>query len=216
MAKVVKHSIIKTVGFGIVEILILAVSGIMPFVLINYWTGLIMPIRIILFAPVITLSVVLFITASLLFNGVVHAFFRKFYSRPEILSMLTIFPDVFLPWIPPIFGRNFFEKLFGAKIGDGTKICIGARLINREMISVGKNCLIGSFSVLTGHLEEYGKYHKNKIRIGNNVLVGGGTWIFPGVQIMDNVIIGARSFVPKNKILEKGTKWVGSPVKKIN
>lgn len=51
------------------------------------------------------------------------------------------------------------------------------------------------------------------IKIGNNVYIGEGCIILPGVCIGDNVIIGARSTVSKN--IPANTVAVGSPAKVI-
>ena len=56
---------------------------------------------------------------------------------------------------------------------------------------------------------EYGK----PIRIGNNVWVGGGTIILPGVTIGDNSVIGAGSVVTKN--IPENVVAVGNPCKVI-
>lgn len=51
------------------------------------------------------------------------------------------------------------------------------------------------------------------ISVGNNVFIGMKTIIMPGVNISDNVVIGAGSIVTKD-ILEAGV-YVGSPARKI-
>jgi maltose O-acetyltransferase len=56
---------------------------------------------------------------------------------------------------------------------------------------------------------EYGK----PIRIGNNVWLGGGTIILPGVTIGDNSVIGAGSVVTKN--IPDNVVAVGNPCKVI-
>ncbi len=51
------------------------------------------------------------------------------------------------------------------------------------------------------------------IQIGQNVWIGGGALILPGVTIRDNAIIGAGSVVIKN--VPPGTTVVGSPARPI-
>ncbi len=51
------------------------------------------------------------------------------------------------------------------------------------------------------------------VKIGNNVFIGAGSIILPGVTIEDNCIIGAGSLVNKN--IPKNTIAAGSPVKII-
>ena len=51
------------------------------------------------------------------------------------------------------------------------------------------------------------------IKIGNNVYIGEGCIILPGVHIGDNVIIGARSIISKD--IPSNSVAVGSPAKVI-
>ena len=53
----------------------------------------------------------------------------------------------------------------------------------------------------------------SNVKIGNNVFVGAGTIILPGVTIEDNVIIGAGSVV--NKDIPANVVAVGNPCKVI-
>ncbi|WP_104398556.1 gamma carbonic anhydrase family protein [Vibrio penaeicida] len=50
-------------------------------------------------------------------------------------------------------------------------------------------------------------------KVGDRVLVGMGAIVLDGVHIKDEVMIGASSLVPPNKVLESGYLYVGSPVK---
>src|SRR5690606_27622526 len=70
--------------------------------------------------------------------------------------------------------------------------------------------LIIGEDVTTGH---HVKLHV--CTIGNRVLVGIGTIMFDDVIVEDDVMIGAGSLVPPNKVLESGHLYVGSPVKKV-
>jgi len=49
--------------------------------------------------------------------------------------------------------------------------------------------------------------------IGNRCLIGMGSSILDGATIEDDVMIGANSLVPPNKILKSGYLYLGSPVK---
>lgn len=52
-----------------------------------------------------------------------------------------------------------------------------------------------------------------RVRIGNNVFLGAGTIVLPGVRIDDNTIVGAGSVVSCSLI--GGGVYVGNPAKKI-
>ncbi|MCD6473912.1 MAG: gamma carbonic anhydrase family protein, partial [Thermoplasmata archaeon] len=54
-----------------------------------------------------------------------------------------------------------------------------------------------------------------KTKIGKNCLVGGETFIMPGVIMEDNVVLGAKSFVPKGMHLKKGKTYAGIPAREL-
>jgi len=70
-------------------------------------------------------------------------------------------------------------------------------------LTIGDNVTIGHKVILHG------------CTIGDHCLIGMGAIVMDGAQIMKNVILGAGSLVPPEKILESGYLWVGSPVKKV-
>lgn len=51
------------------------------------------------------------------------------------------------------------------------------------------------------------------VKLCNNIFIGAGSVILPGVVIEDNVIVGAGSVVTQN--LEKNGVYVGNPAKRI-
>ena len=52
-------------------------------------------------------------------------------------------------------------------------------------------------------------------RIDENCLIGMGSILMDHVHVQSNVIVGAGSLVPPNKILESGHLYMGRPAKKI-
>ncbi len=70
-------------------------------------------------------------------------------------------------------------------------------------LSVGDDVTVGHKAVL------------HACTIGNRSLIGMGAIVLDGAVIEDEVIVGAGSLVPPNKILESGYLWLGSPVKKV-
>ena len=53
-----------------------------------------------------------------------------------------------------------------------------------------------------------------RVRIGNNVFVGHGSIVLPGVSIGDNCVIGAGSVVSKN--IPSGSIAVGNPIRIVD
>lgn len=93
------------------------------------------------------------------------------------------------------------------------------------LITVGENCLFsadiyfvthdGGVKVLNSLNYFEGKRKDNiaPINIGNNVYIGMGAYIMPGVSIGDNCIIGARAVVTHDVI--SNSVAVGIPAKNI-
>ena len=103
--------------------------------------------------------------------------------------------------------------------GDVNYIHIGARsnvqdgsILHVSRASAGKpdgDPLVIGEDVTVGH-----QCMLHGCRIGNRVLVGMSAIVMDGVEVQDDVIIGAGSLVPPGKVLESGFLYVGSPVEK--
>lgn len=95
-------------------------------------------------------------------------------------------------------GENFFAN-HNCIILDGAKVTFG------DNVFIGPDC--GFYTA--GHPLDYERRNKGleyayPITVGNNVWIGAGVRVMPGVTIGDNVVIGAGSVVtkdiPSNKI----------------
>lgn len=89
-------------------------------------------------------------------------------------------------------------------IGADTYINSNLTLVDDYKITIGEGCLIAPNVVIstTGHpvdpvLRKKGMY-SFPVNIGNNVWIGMGAMILPGVTIGDNSIIGAGSVVSRD------------------
>lgn len=122
--------------------------------------------------------------------------------------------------------KNTILRLFGTKIGKNTVINCRLKSFGSEpyLVSIGNNCVISkNVEFITHHgvgtLLYNLKYFDKKIdiiepiNIGNNVYIGMGAYIMPGVTIGDNWIIGARSIVTKN--IPDSSVVTGSPARII-
>lgn len=115
----------------------------------------------------------------------------------------------------------------GALIGQGTRMIGHVDDLGSEpyLIEIGENCLLASgvrFITHDGGVKVLNaqKRFGNKrmdiiapIRIGNNVYIGLGAYIMPGVSIGSNSIIGAGSIVTKS--IPENSVAVGIPAKVI-
>ena len=74
-----------------------------------------------------------------------------------------------------------------------------------------KNCFLGPNVITLGSTHKRETIHGTIV--GENTYIGAGSKIAGGVEVGDNITVGAMSFVNKN-IFESGI-YVGIPIKKI-
>ena len=113
---------------------------------------------------------------------------------------------------PPL--KVLYLKLIGAKIGKNVFLALDDIIFDPCLIEIEDNTIIGSKSMILGHIGE-DKLILKRTKIGKNCIIGTQSLIMPGVIIEDNVILGAKSFVPKNMVLKNGKRYAGIPVKRI-
>lgn len=101
---------------------------------------------------------------------------------------------------------NFIRIGKNSNIQDHTMLHVSHKKADKPE---GSPLIIGEDVTVGHHVKLHG------CTIGNRVLVGIGTIILDDVVVQDDVMIGAGSLVPPNKVLESGYLYVGSPVKKV-
>lgn len=89
-------------------------------------------------------------------------------------------------------------------VQDGTVLHVTRR---SEANPEGHPLIIGD-DVTIGH-----KAMLHGCQLGNRILVGMGCIIMDGAKVEDDVIIGAGTLVPPNKVLKSGYLYVGNPMK---
>lgn len=121
-------------------------------------------------------------------------------------------------WITPPFHVDYGNNIF---FGNNCEVNMGCTFLDDNIIKIGDNALIApGVQILTAFhptnaYERFGdvkadgsftfcKTQTAPVTIGDNVWIGGGAIIMPGVTIGDNVVIGAGSIVtkdiPSNKV----------------
>lgn len=130
------------------------------------------------------------------------AYFALYYPVYKLINLFSL---------PPI--KSFYLRLIGAKIGKNVFLA-GEEWLDPCLLEIGDNTMIGGRAMILGHIAEE-KLVLKKTKIGKNCLIGGETFIMPGVVIEDNVVLGAKSFVPKGMKLEKGKTYVGIPAREL-
>lgn len=101
-------------------------------------------------------------------------------------------------------------------LGSNVYINFNMMLVDDGHIYVGDKVMFGpNVTIATANhpvnpeLRSRGLQYNKDVRIGNNVWIGAGVVIVPGVQIGDNSVIGAGSIVTKN--IPENVIAVGNP-----
>jgi len=131
------------------------------------------------------------------------AYFALYYPTYKLINLFVI---------PPI--KSFYLSLIGCKLGKNVFLA-GEEWLDPCLLEIGDNTMIGGRAMILGHIAEE-KLILQKTRIGKNCLIGGETFIMPGVTIEDNVVLGSKAMVPKGMTLKSGKTYVGIPAKPIN
>jgi len=118
-----------------------------------------------------------------------------------------------------------FEEMPTLTIGDHSAIAHGCTIAVAKRIDIGRHCMISSGTWIfdsPGHpLEPQGRLERlpprdeeiKPVRIGDNVWIGRGCTVFPGVTIGDGSVVSARSVVVND--VAPNTLVAGYPARKI-
>lgn len=115
-------------------------------------------------------------------------------------------------WITPPFYADYGNNIF---FGDNCEVNMNCTFLDDNRIVIGNNALIAPNVQIytafhpTNAADRFGppqpdgsfafcKTRTAPVIIGNNVWIGGGAILLPGVTIGDNVVIGAGSVVTKD------------------
>jgi acetyltransferase-like isoleucine patch superfamily enzyme len=136
----------------------------------------------------------------------------KFATYSYLLALARHF---ILPLVRSTPIINLFYQAMGAKIGKN--VLIGTFSIwDCDLVEIGDNCVIGGAVSINAHIGQGKKGRMRRVRIGNQVTIGANTYVMPGVVIEDNVLIGPNSVIPMGKRLKANSVYWGIPVKLVS
>jgi non-ribosomal peptide synthetase-like protein len=160
---------------------------------------------------------VMFERASLGFGGSL---------RPSVVSM---YDDYFLfherhwkfcanPLVKIYSGtpfKNLVSRLLGVKVGRMV-FDDGAALYDKTLLEIGDYTNLNLGCVLQGHSLEEGIFKSDRITIGRECSIGCAAFVHYGVEMGDNVRLGANAFLMKGEVLPDDSVWVGNPARPVS
>lgn len=111
--------------------------------------------------------------------------------------------------------KNTYYRLLGMNIGENT--LVGGVIKDPCLTEFGDNVTMGEYAIIYGHIHNYekGTIKMDRVKIGNNCIIGAGSIIMPGAILEDGVKLAAGAVVTKGQVLKKGKIYGGTPAKEI-
>ncbi|MDH7507297.1 MAG: DapH/DapD/GlmU-related protein [Candidatus Thermoplasmatota archaeon] len=111
--------------------------------------------------------------------------------------------------------KNTYYRMLGMKIGENT--LVGGVIKDPCLTEFGDNVTMGEYAIIYGHIHDYEKniIYMDRVKIGNNCVIGTGAIIMPGAILEDDVKVAAGAVVTKSSVLKKGKMYGGIPAKEI-
>lgn len=139
------------------------------------------------------------------------------YETVSFWKVVKCFVVISIARITPFLSWKIwmFRKLLKMKVGDKTSFALMTMpdMMFPELITIGKNCVIGYNSTILAHEYLIDEYRLGEVVIGDEVMIGANSTILPGVVIGDRAIIAAGSIVHKD--VPAGAKVGGNPIRDL-
>lgn len=108
---------------------------------------------------------------------------------------------------------TLYLRMNGARIGRHVYVNTLA-IMDHNLIEIGDRAVLGSDVSISGHTVEGGIVRTARVRIGSDATIGVGSVIGIGVMIGDGAHVGSLSVVPKFRVIEPGSVYVGGAVQR--
>jgi maltose O-acetyltransferase len=99
----------------------------------------------------------------------------------------------------------------------GKNSLVGGVIKDPCLTEFGDNVTMGEYAIIYAHIHnmQYETIFMDKIRVGNNCVIGAGAIIMPGATLEDDVVVAAGALVTKSQRLSRGKIYGGIPAKEI-
>jgi len=134
----------------------------------------------------------------------------------HVRSFLIKYPkNKFVKGLAPWLSSWMFNIVGASKIGKGTTI--EEQVVGDRFVETGKNCYVGVNSALSTHFVEgtFGNIVYFKIKLGDNVTLGGFNNIAPGCELNDNSYILPLGACTKHNKTKGDNYYFGMPIRRI-
>jgi acetyltransferase-like isoleucine patch superfamily enzyme len=132
--------------------------------------------------------------------------YSPWWGSHQIQSIYIAFPitERILRMIPGAF--TLWLRLWGAKIGKNVYWTTHLEISDRTFLEIGDNVVFGHACGLYSHVIKPKKndlmLYVKRIKVGNNVFVGAGSYIAAGVNVVDGTFLTACTHLYPNSTLE--------------
>jgi non-ribosomal peptide synthetase-like protein len=106
--------------------------------------------------------------------------------------------------------KSVVWRLLGVRVGRRV-LDDGCSIVERTLVSIGRECTLNAGSILQGHSLEDGTFKSGYITIGARSTIGAGAFVHYGVNLGDGAVLDADSFLMKGEHVPPGSRWRGNP-----
>ncbi|MHA1819434.1 MAG: acyltransferase [Promethearchaeota archaeon] len=139
---------------------------------------------------------------------------NKDYKYLSLRNYARLFPSYLIASTPfPWFRTYLFYRAFGIKMDN--KGIHWDCWITPEMVTLGKNVIIGHNSLILSHIIENDKLIIKRVILEDNVTIGTKVEIMPGTIIGKNTIVNGGSYTLPLQKLEANAVYSGGPARKV-
>jgi acetyltransferase-like isoleucine patch superfamily enzyme len=122
-----------------------------------------------------------------------HQIQAVYIAIPALEALLRLIPGAFSVWL----------RLWGAKVGRNVYWTPGLEIADRGLIEIGDRVVVGHRVGIYSHVIKPRKQdlmlYVKKVKIGNDVFIGAGSHLGPGVIISDGTFLPAATNLYPNQ-----------------
>jgi len=111
--------------------------------------------------------------------------------------------------------RYLFYRGMGAKLYTDTFLASGVLLMDPWAISIGRHTVVGGEACVSGHLIQDHEVLFGSVEVGDDVVIGARSFVWPDVKIGNGAKVAAYSVVTRGTVIPPGEVWGGIPARKL-